>query len=227
MNLFSVRSVCTLASFVCLVVAFLIGAYLSATTGDWLTSEHVVLKLAGGTALAFSVYFGSSAACRRLLWIQLFRNKKVLCTLGAIATMTSVLCFVLILPRLGQMRAGWSLQLIPLLLSTSVAAICIKAGTGWRVFGILSFVFSLPLGLLSIGPLIFTLFPPPPDPVGGNGINAGMVMMLMIPFAINALPAWVASMLFERWRLAWLIFIGLLCLPGLVLLASLIPQLVG
>ena len=130
----------------------------------------------------------------------------------------------MILPSLRHMRADWMLQLMPLVLSTSVAAICIKAGTGWRVFGFLSLVFSLPLALLSIGPILYTTFPPPPDPVGGNGINAGIQLMLMIPFASVALPTWIASMFFERWRIKWHVTLGLLCLPGSVVLAGYLLQ---
>ena len=227
MNLFSIRSFCILASLACLVVTFLVAAYLSALSWDWLSLEHLGLKSGGVTALFFSLYFAGSAAFKRMLWIQLFRSKELLCTLGAIATMVSFLWFMLSLPSLAHMRFDWWLHLMPILSSALVGAICIRAGTGWRVFGFFSLISSLPLGLLSIGPILYTLLPPPPDPVGGNGINVGIQLMLMIPCASIALPTWIASMFLEQRRTAWHILIGLLCLPGSVVLVCHLARIVG
>ena len=226
MKVVSLRSVCAATSLACFVLAFLIAIYLFAAGAFWVMPENVALKLTGAAALVLSLYFGSCAAFKRLLWLRMFQSKVFLNALGAMAAIGSV-CFLLsAFQSLVHMDPNWLHVALPALL-TFLAAVCIRAGTGWSAFGIFSLLYSLPLGLLSIGPLSYMLFPPPPDPVGGNAINAGIVMMLMIPFACTALPTWIASMFVERWRAAWHILIGLLCLPGSVVVASFLPQIVG
>jgi len=218
MRVLSIRTVYAVTSLACLLLAFLLVVYLVAAGADWLALEHVALKFAAGSAVVLSLYFGSCAACNCLLWIGLFENKTFLNVLGSVAAIASVYCLFLTIPRFLHMNLDW-VHLALLSLLSFVAATCIRAGTGWRAFGVLSLLYSLPLGLLSIGPISYFLFPPPPDPVGGNGVNAGILLMLMVPFAFVALPTWIASMIFERWRVVWRLAVGLLCLPGSVAVA--------
>ena len=90
------------------------------------------------------------------------------------------------------------LYLAWLVCSTFVACACFRASWGWSTFGYMSLLTGIPLGILSIGPINYAFNPPPTDPVGGNGMAVGLVLMLMIPFAVVAVPTWIAAICFEK-----------------------------
>ena len=204
------RKICLAGALVCGVAAVLIGAYLFALNAGFEVSFPGFGFL---VACILFGYFASSAGYDQFLWLGLLKSKSFLCMLSLNATCVSVFCLVLTLSSTSHRQSDW--LLLPLLsLSTLAAAVCLRRALGVRAFGWHSLVYSLPVGLLSIGPISYLLFPPAADPVGGAGIGAGILVAWMIPFIIVAIPMWIAAACFERWQISWHFLIVFLCLPG-------------
>ena len=204
------RKICLAGALVCGVAAVLIGAYLYA-----LNAGFGVSFLGFGFLVACMLfgYFASSAGYDQFLWLSLLKSKLFLCVLSVNATCVSVFCLALTLSNTSHMHSYW--LVLPLLsLSTLAAAACLRRALGVRAFGRHSLVYSLPVGLLSTGPISYLLFPPTADPVGGSGIGVGILVAWMIPFIIVAIPMWIAAVCFEPWPISWHFLIALLCLPG-------------
>ena len=210
MKISRTRLICIAGASICFIVAALLAVYVLTSSRN---SEANLLKLWLLVACALFGYLGGSAYFNKFLWLRLFRNEAFLSALASIATCVSFFCLVLAFTTFGRMDLNF-LLLALLMSSTLVAAACFRLAIGVRAFGWVSLLFSLPTGLISIGPVSYFLFPPPADPVGGAGINAGILIMLMIPFASVGVPTWIAAAYFERWRLRWHVLIALIYLPS-------------
>lgn len=219
MNISPVRGACLIGCVGTAKLSLLLFAFLQASGGVWESGNQLGIKAGLLAILGLFIYFAVSAALDRFLWISLLRSKLFLAGLGIVAILFSISCLVLSFSGLAQMKFGW-LSLASIVISALVSAICFRFAFEWQAFGILTLIYGVPLALLSIGPINFVLFPPPADPVGGNGIGIGIVLAFMLPFAGVSMANWFASMFFENWRRRWRVIMALLCLPGSTILAA-------
>lgn len=205
-----------IGSLVFVVVAVFLVIYLSSLRTGWVGAEHSTPKIFLLVACSLSAYMAVCAARDRVWLMSLFYNRTFTFAFGVLAAIGSVVCLFLFF---GDYNWGYGAALVT---STLLSAAAFRFGLGYRAFGVFSLLYGVPAGLLSIGPVIYLINPPPPGPAGGTGINAGIAIVFMAPFVSMAILNWIGSLCFEKWTIVWHIAIAILCLPGAAVLLSVV-----
>ena len=198
------------------VVAIFLAIYLSSLNTGWVGAEHSTPKIFLLVACSLSVYLAVCAARDRVWLMSLFDNRTFTLAFGIFAAIVSVVCLFLVF---ADFNWGYAVALVT---TSLLSAAAFRFGLHYQAFGVFTLLYGVLGGLLSVGPVMYLLNPPGPDPAGGNGINAGIAIVLMAPFISMAILNWIGSLCFEKWTIVWHIAIAILCLPGAAVLLSVV-----
>ena len=205
----SLRLWCLLGASVSAILGGLIATFLCSVPDAWLDQEHSLLLAGFICSLLLTGYLVASGISKRMLLIELVRSEVFLVASG---------CFTLVasLPLLVMVRTNYSVTYFTLfLLAALIGASLLRLGVSWRVFGSISMLLTIPSSLL-LSLVWLTYANSPPDPVGGNGINAGILTLMLAPFAAVGSLAWLGAIITEKWPVWWYLLMALPCIPILV-----------
>jgi len=101
---------------------------------------------------------------------------------------------------------------------TISSAYSFKLVLDFPAFSVYSLIHTLPMNFLLCWFVLCSLLAPTSDPVGGNGINAAIVLFLLAAWGGVLGPLSLLSFWFESRNKVWYVVLGILFAPTLMLL---------